>query len=281
VICGFEELNYRRETESVPACHGYRSGGNVIRNFSVTLFMTAAPRLPEKIMHLLSATIHHELFPTREQYPFTLAVLQETKGVSFSTPVTCFVGENGSGKSTFLKAIARCAGIYLWGEIDRERFERNPFEDQFYRVVSVEWVDGPAPGSFFDSQTFRNFTRLVDEWAVADPAMLDYYGGRSLVTQSHGQSLMAYFRNRYSRRGIYFLDEPETALSPRTQVALRDLIAELAVQGRAQFIMATHSPILLSLPDTLIYSFDQSPIKDVQYHDTDHYRVYRDFMKIE
>ena len=230
-------------------------------------------------MHLLSATLEHDRFPTRERYPFNLRIFQETGRIGFTAPVVCFVGENGSGKSTLLKAVARRCGIHLWGEIDRERYEHNPHENLLQGCLAVEWADGPVPGSFFDSQTFRNFTRLVDEWAASDPAMLEYYGGKSLVTQSHGQSLMAYFRNRYTRRGLYFMDEPETALSPKTQLELLELIGEMAAGGHAQFIIATHSPMLLSIPGAVIYSFDRGPVKRVEFRETEHFRLYRDFFQ--
>lgn len=230
-------------------------------------------------MHITSAVLEHDRYPTGSRYPFNLPLLQETDAVSFLTPVTCFAGENGSGKSTLLKAIARSCGIHIWGEIDRERYEHNPFENQLHRFLSIEWVDGPVPGSFFDSQTFRNFTRLLDEWAASDPAMLDYYGGKSLVTQSHGQSLMSYFRNRYTKKGIYFLDEPETALSPKTQLLLLELLGEIAAEGDDQFIIATHSPILLSLPGATIYSFDSAQVTQIAYKDTEQYGIYRDFLE--
>ncbi len=230
-------------------------------------------------MHLLSATLEHDRFPTHERYPFNLRIFRETEQIGFTSTVAGFVGENGSGKATLLKAIARRCGIHLWGEIDRERYKHNPYENLLQGFLAVEWADGPVPGSFFDSQTFRNFTGLVDEWAASDPAMLKYYGGKSLVTQSHGQSLMAYFRNRYTKRGLYFMDEPETALSTKTQLSLRDLIGEMTGNGHAQFIIATHSPILLSIPGTVIYSFDQVPVNRIEFRDTEHFKLYRDFFK--
>lgn len=229
-------------------------------------------------MHLTSVTIDPGRFPVEDRYPFNLPVIRETHTIVFRRPVTCFVGENGSGKSTFLKAVARASGIHLWGELDRTRYEHNPYEQALFGSLDIIWEDGPVPGSFFDSQTFRNYTRLVDEWASADPAMLSYYGGKSLVSQSHGQSLMAYFINRYTKRGIYFLDEPETALSPKTQLHLRELITEMAEKGHAQFIMATHSPILMSVPGADLYTFDTCPVSETTCMNTEHYRVWCDFI---
>ena len=125
---------------------------------------------------------------------------------------------------------------------------------------------------------FRDFSRFLDEWAVQDPGMLDYFGGKSLLTQSHGQSLMSFFRARYGIKGLYLLDEPETALSPRTQLGLLEIIKEMGNAGHAQFIIATHSPILMACPGARIWSFDHIPFTEVDYEDTDHYRVYKGFM---
>jgi len=229
-------------------------------------------------MHLKNVRFHPDLYPTREHYPFSLDIFRETTGLDFTTPVTFFVGENGTGKSTLLEAIARRAGIHIWREGERTRCVVNIYEDKFYRGISIEWFDDIVPGSFFGSSVFQDFARLLDEWAAADPGQLDYFGGKSLLTQSHGQSIMSFFKARYAIKGLYLLDEPETALSPKTQIALLELLTKLSQAGHAQFLIATHSPILLACPGATIYSFDESPIAPVPYEQTDHYRVYRDFM---
>jgi predicted ATPase len=229
-------------------------------------------------MHLRRVTLHPESYPVQDRYPFNINVFQKTKDVEFTVPVTLFSGENGAGKSTLLKAIARACGIHIWGEVERTRFEYNPYEEALCRALSVEWNDGPVPGSFFASQTFRSFSALLDEWAAADPGQLDRFGGKSLMAQSHGQSLMSYFRSRYRIRGIYFLDEPETALSPKTQLSLLHLLGEMAIAGHAQFLIASHSPILLACPGAEILSFDRIPISRIAYENTEHYRVYKQFM---
>lgn len=229
-------------------------------------------------MHLKSVTLHPSKYPTNECYPFIVPVFQQTRHITFSAPVTFFVGENGSGKSTLLEALSRACGIHIWRESDRTRFNHNPYEHTFYHYLSVEWTDGKVPGSFFGSDIFRHFTQLLDEWAAADPGQLAYYGGRSLITQSHGESFLSFFRNRYRIKGLYLLDEPETALSPRSQLALLDILTETSMNGNAQFIIATHSPILLACPHALIYSFDGSPVRQVRYEDTEIYRIYKAFM---
>jgi predicted ATPase len=208
-----------------------------------------------------------------------MPVFQTTRFLEFLAPTTFFVGENGAGKSTLLKAIARRCGIHLWGEIERARFQHNPYEEELHRALEVEWTADPAPGSFFASQTFRNFAAMLDEWAVADPEQLRYFGGHSLMNLSHGQSLMSYFRSRYRIRGLYFLDEPETALSPKSQLELLSVLSEMSQAGHAQFIIASHSPMLLACPGADIYSFDTTPVSRIRYEDTEHYKVYSEFMK--
>ncbi len=229
-------------------------------------------------MHLQSITLRHDSFPTRDWYPFNLKVLQETGSIPLHPYITFFIGENGSGKSTLLRAIARRCGIHLWNGPDRVSSVRNPYEAALHHFIELEWSNGTVPGSYFASETFNNFAQVVDEWAKSDPGILEYYGGRTLVTQSHGQCTMSYFTNRFTRRGIYLLDEPETALSPRRQIELLTSLKKFKSLTEVQFIIATHSPILLAFPDAAIYSFDAAPIRKVLYEDTDYYTVYREFL---
>jgi predicted ATPase len=119
--------------------------------------------------------------------------------------------------------------------------------------MEVLWADSSVPGSYFSSEIFRIWVEALDEFASADPGVLRYFGGRSLVSQSQGESLLAFFRSRYSIRGLYLLDEPETALSPRSQIELIRILLKASMHGNAQFIIATHSPILLACPGAVIY----------------------------
>ncbi len=229
-------------------------------------------------MHLTAVTINAEDFPTRECYPFDLPVFNATRRIEFKTPVTFFVGENGTGKSTLLKAIAHKCKIHIWKDPERRQFRYNRYAEELYRHITVAWAGEPVPGSFFASEIFQDFAHILDEWAAADPGMLKYFGGESLVTQSHGQCNMSYFKARYQIKGLYLLDEPETALSPRKQLELLAILNETSRGGNAQFILACHSPILLALPGATIYSFDHIPVKRIEYEETDYYRVYKDFL---
>jgi len=229
-------------------------------------------------VHLAGLTIVHDRFPTREVYPFHLPLIQKTTTVPTDAPVTLFVGENGSGKSTLLAAIARRAGIHIWENRERSRGHYNLHAESLCDCLDLRWTAGPKPGSFFSAENFRHFAELVDAWAASDPGLFGYFGGSSLTEKSHGQCNMAFFASRYGVEGLYLLDEPESALSPRRQLELRDLIGRAASHGHAQFIMATHSPILLSLSDANILSFDGSSVQPVAFEDTDHLRFYRAFL---
>jgi predicted ATPase len=230
------------------------------------------------MLHLKNAKLHPEKYPLADQYPFNLPVFQNLRIIEFGTPVTLFAGENGTGKSTFLEAITKKCGIHIWKDAERSRPGHSPYEGKLYNYLSIDWVNGPVPGTFFGANIFQHFASMLDEWAAADPGQLNYFGGKSLLTQSHGQSLMSFFRNRYSISGLYFLDEPETALSPSTQLELLDILTKTG-RDNAQFIIATHSPIILACPNAVIYSFEDSTVKQINYEDTSHYKIYKSFME--
>lgn len=229
--------------------------------------------------HIKSVTLHQDRFPADAPYPFSLAIFQKTKKLVFDSPVTFFVGENGTGKSTLLEALALAGGIHIWRRNEGGRSQVNDYEGQLYRYISLNWANGGrVPGSYFGSENFNDFRKTVDNWAAVDPGQLTFVGGKSLLAQSHGQSMMSYFRSRYRIEGIYFLDEPETALSPKSQLQLLEILRENGSRGHAQFVIATHSPILLACEDARIYSFDSIPVSPVAYQETDHYLIYKRFL---
>jgi len=230
-------------------------------------------------MHLAEIQFFPEKYPTTNRYPFNLKIFQETGRMIFESPVTFLVGENGAGKSTLLKALCQKCGVHIWRNAPGVRMESNPYEEILHRYMAVKWTNGIVPGSFFGSETFRNFAEYVDEWAASDPGTLKYFGGKSLITQSHGQSLMSFFRARYQIKGLYFMDEPETALSPKSQLELVRILKEMGEAGHAQFIVATHSPILLACPRATIFSFDHCPVKPIDYEETQYYRIFKDFLE--
>lgn len=229
--------------------------------------------------HLHKVIIESGQFPVTDRYPFNLELFHASEAIRFDTPVTFFIGENGTGKSTLLQALSRACRIHIWEGEQRVRLHGNPFEKLLHTCLTVKWVNGAVPGSYFASETFRHFSQMLDEWAVTDPGTLTFFGSESLVEQSHGQGHMSFFRNRYTIRGLYFLDEPENALSPARQLELIRILQAAGDGGQAQFVIATHSPLLLSLPGARIISFDGPVLSEIRYRDTAHYQLYRDFFR--
>ena len=229
-------------------------------------------------MHLHEINIRSGQFPTTDIYPFNLSVFHNDPRLVFDTPITFFVGENGSGKSTLLRAITRACGIHIWSQVEKRRFDDNPNENDLHKFIDVSWNENSIPGAFFSAELFNYFARSLDDWASGDPGLLEYFGGISLLSQSHGQSILSFLRSQSQRTGIYFLDEPETALSPTGQIGLLKLLYEQGKLGHAQWIIATHSPILLGCPGSCIYNFDTAPIHPTEYERTNHYTIYRDFL---
>ena len=228
-------------------------------------------------MHLVQVRINSENYPTTRCHPFNIPILREASELTFRRPVVFFVGENGSGKSTLLEAITKKCGIYIWDKPRRHVAHNNPYETRLADYIAVTWANGSVPGSLFRAETFRDFADFLDDVALCDPGRLKYHGGHILNTLSHGEAILSYFGGRYHIKGLYFLDEPEAAFSPSSQVRFLKLLQRLEAEGHAQFIIATHSPILLSYPGAQIFSFDSSRIEEVDYEDTAHYRLYKQF----
>jgi predicted ATPase len=228
-------------------------------------------------MHLTKVRINSEQYPTDRFYPFNVPVLQTAIELSLESPIVFFVGENGSGKSTLLEAITKKCGVHVWHKPKRHLAHHNPYETMLSDYITITWANGGVPGSLFRAETFRDFADFLDDVAICDPGRLKYHGGRILNTLSHGEGILSYFSTRYHIKGIYFLDEPEAALSPASQVRFLNVLQQVEDAGHAQFIIATHSPILLAYPGAQIFSFDGPHIREVDYEDTPHYRLYKQF----
>ena len=228
-------------------------------------------------MYLEKIKINSDQYPTHKIYPFNIAILNNTTELIFKRPIVFFVGENGSGKSTFLEAITRKCGIHIWDKPKRHLAHENPFETRLADYINVTWSNGRVPGSLFRAETFHEFADFLDDVALCDPGRLKYHGGRILNVLSHGEGILSYFSTRYHIKGLYFLDEPESALSPSRQIEFLNLLQRLEARGHAQFIIATHSPILLAYPGAQIFSFDSDNVKEIAYQDTTHYRIYEQF----
>lgn len=205
-------------------------------------------------------------------HPFSIRAFSHGIDVTFRSAVTFFVGENGSGKSTLLEALAECCGFNPeGGNRDHHRAvfaERSPLA----QALRLSWRPKVTEGFFLRAESFYNFSTYLD--GVSD---MRAYGGRSLLEQSHGESFLSLFNHRFEQ-GIYILDEPEAALSPQRQLSFLKIVHDLASPGHAQFIIATHSPIILSYPGAVLFDLDGDSIEEIDYRDTQHFLITRDFL---
>lgn len=205
-------------------------------------------------------------------HPFDLPVLSHGLDLRLDRPVTFFVGENGSGKSTIMEALAWAAGFASQGG-ERSNSYAEGDGHQLGRALKLAWRQKAVGGFFMRAETFFNFAAYLEGVGSTFRA----YGGQPLNRQSHGEAFLSVFRNRFED-GLYLLDEPEAALSPQRQLAFLGILHDLASAGVAQFIIATHSPILLAFPGAVILSFDGDRLQTVAYRDTEHYRITKGFL---
>ncbi|KLU63360.1 DNA replication and repair protein RecF [Peptococcaceae bacterium CEB3] len=216
-----------------------------------------------------------EKVPSFTEYPFNLPAIRELRSLPFDPKVTFIVGENGSGKSTILEAIAVAYGFNAEGGTRNFNFSSRATHSELNNYIRiVKGTKRPRDGFFLRAESFYNFATNVDELG---PDLINYYGGRSLHEQSHGESFFAVLQNRFQGEGVYILDEPEAALSPSRQMAMLVRMHELVQEG-AQFIIATHSPIIMAYPEAVIYQIGDG-LERVDYEDTEHYQVMQAFMK--
>lgn len=215
-----------------------------------------------------------DTIPNKQEYPFNIPSLQDLHELEFPTNVTFFVGENGSGKSTLLEAIADRCDFNTAGGGRQNLYEVHKAESSLGEYIRLSWLPKISNGFFLRSETFYQFASHID--LIEDPRRYNAFGGKSLHHQSHGESFLALFMNRFKGKAIYLLDEPEAALSPTRQLSLLKIMKDL--EHEAQFIIATHSPILLGYPNATIYSFDQGEIEPIRYEDTIHYIVTKRFL---
>ncbi len=197
------------------------------------------------------------------------------------SPVTFLVGENGSGKSTLLEAIAVACGFNAEGGTRNFTFSTRATHSELGEYITVARRRYPRDGFFLRAESFYNVATNIDEMDEDfsyGPKVIESYGGVSLHHQSHGESFLALVQNRFGGNGLYLLDEPEAALSPTRQLTLLGEMHQLAEQD-SQFIVATHSPILMAYPGARIYQLSENGIEPVQYQETEHYQLTRRFLE--
>ncbi len=222
--------------------------------------------------------IRGDEFPDRGRYPFNVAPLQGRQRLDFNRSVSFLVGENGSGKSTLIQAVAQLCGLPMWGQPRRYLASDELSAAALSHHVRVTLVEGSVTGGLFSAEAFREWAEFLDDVTRLDPGQAKYHGGADLTARSHGEGILAYLAGRYSVPGLYFLDEPESALSPASQLELLRILAAHRVSSHAQFVIATHSPILMALPDSQIFLLADTGIRETEYEATDHFRLYRDFL---
>ncbi|HEV8264579.1 MAG TPA: AAA family ATPase [Gemmatimonadales bacterium] len=243
-----------------------------------------------------------------DAFPFTVPAVRSLERLDLGTAVTFFVGENGSGKSTVLEAIAAAARLPTVGSADIARDVSLAAQRRLADALRLTWSRKAARGFFLRAEDFFGFTKRLAqdraEFLVQLRATEEEYRaqnrsahalglaqgpirssladmerryGIDLDANSHGQSFLKLFQARFVPGGLYLLDEPEAPLSPQSQLALLAMLAEMVAQD-AQFVIATHSPIVLAFPGARIYNFDATPVREVAYEDLDHVRLTRDFL---
>ena len=254
--------------------------------------------------HLRSVAPRIDL--SAERFPFNVPVVRNLAPLAISPTVTFLVGENGSGKSTLLEGIAAAAGLPAIGSVDVAADPTLGAQRELGAALQLTWNSRAQRGFFLRAEDFFGFAKQISklrgdlaaaiaqvdidlatstEYAkglargplVASIADMERRYGVDLDANSHGQSFLKLFQSRFVPDGLYLLDEPEAPLSPQSQLGLMAMIGEM-VQDRGQFIVATHSPILLGFPGATIYSCDRVPIERVEYEDLDHVTITRDFL---
>ena len=227
---------------------------------------------------LTSIQVQRTEIPTPELYPFSIPALKSLGALDMHPKITFFVGENGSGKSTLLEAIAIAAGNNPEGGSKNFRFESKASHSELHQYLRlIRGIKKPKDGFFLRAESLFTLSTEIERLEAEGPMPFASYGGRSLHLQSHGESFLSLCDHRLRGNGLYILDEPEAALSPMRQMSLLSILHRL-IQQKSQFIIATHSPILLAYPDACIYSFSEQGIAPIQYEETEHFRVTRDFL---
>ena len=243
---------------------------------------------------------------SEEVFPFSVPIIRHLERLEVGQPITFLVGENGSGKSTLLEAIALAANLPTVGSDSVDRDDTLGPQRALARSLSMVWNRRVKRGFFLRAEDFFGFTKALSKlradllgraqeinaeyanrsaWSKglamgpirASLADMERRYGINLDANSHGQSFLKLFQSRFVPGGLYLLDEPEAPLSPQSQLALLAMIGDMVAQD-AQFIIATHSPILLGARDATIYNCDRAPIERAEYEELDHVVITRDFL---
>lgn len=231
--------------------------------------------------YIISFELLEEKINSFKEYPFNLPVIKHLKKVEkieLHKNITFFIGENGTGKSTLLEALAIQYGFNPEGGSKNFNFSTQNTHSSLSDVIRIaKGVKKPQDSYFLRAESFYNVASNIDQIEKEDGGMLGSYGGRSLHEQSHGESFFSLFINRFFGNGFYILDEPEAALSPQRQLAFLVRMHDLVKQN-SQFIIATHSPIILSYPNAKVIQISKNGFEEISYKDSEHYSLYKSFL---
>lgn len=224
--------------------------------------------------YIRSIAIKRETIVDCDEYPFNLPVIRQFESLELHPSVTFLAGENGTGKSTLLEAMAVAAGFNPEGGSKSFNFATRETHACLHEYIRlIRGVRRPKDGFFLRAESFYNAATYLEKEV---PTALSGYGGKSLHQRSHGEAFMALLTNRFSGKGLYILDEPEAALSPNRQMAVLPVIHDL-VNKDSQFVIATHSPIILAYPNARIYVLSEDGITETPYEKTEHFMIARSF----
>lgn len=255
---------------------GFSSGRWPIETLTSLLFY-----LSEMVPYIVHVTSNQGTPLDPRVFPGSLTFTRDLH-LDFDTPVTFFVGENGSGKSTLLEAMAVLSRLPISGGSMNECGAEQAFGErsELAKALRLAFIKQPKDRYFFRAETQAHFATLLDQRRSdpdfnGDPYIR--YGGRSLHEMSHGEAFLSIMQNRFED-GLFFMDEPESALSPQRQLTLLALMHRLVQAGKSQFFIATHSPILLTFPKATIISFDEGRLERIRIEDTSHFQITRDLL---
>jgi predicted ATPase len=214
--------------------------------------------------------------PGFDSYPFSLPVVRNLETLAFHPKVTFLVGENGSGKSTLVEAVAMAMGLNVEGGSKNFRFATRSSESNLGEYLQiVRGCEREKDSFFLRAESFYNVATEIERLGVS---LVDY-GDKSPHAQSHGESFLAVITHRFAGRGFYVLDEPESALSPQRQLAFLAALHAHVTTKQSQFLIATHSPIIMAYPDARIYELGKEGIRETSYEQTEQYQTTRHFLE--